>query len=319
MDSAPLTVRSLNEPYSTLSTSRRYEVWFLRFGLKDGRGAWWLRYLLMNPGREGCPGSGMPAQLWATWFPSSGAPQSFIQGFPSNRVGLSGAPFSYTIGQSVVGEDFCRGELQSSGHSVSWDLRYCSTFRFTMSAKGWIGFTRTPHSDAVVSGFIRFDGVCVEGEPLGFGVQGHNCGYRHRKFWTWTHAFFERPNGPPSTLEALVYEMPFGFVFRRAVLWHDGQQHVFRHIWSHEGENDGFHWRFRDSNRQKLGIDAKIDGSGPSIHTLPYLKTDCAGTFPVMNNSRAKARLLLMRRGGAIEILETADGAVLERAGGLTC
>jgi hypothetical protein len=33
-------MRTLNEVYSSLSTRRRYEVWFVRFGLADGTGAW---------------------------------------------------------------------------------------------------------------------------------------------------------------------------------------------------------------------------------------------------------------------------------------
>lgn len=71
-------VHTLNEVFSTRSTRRRYEVWFIRMGLADGAGAWWLRYLLMNPARGGCPGdpNGMPVQVWATWFPSDGKPQS---------------------------------------------------------------------------------------------------------------------------------------------------------------------------------------------------------------------------------------------------
>ena len=56
-------MQTLNELYSSLSVRRRYEVWFIRLGLADGSGAWWFRYLLMNPGRRGCAGDprGMPA------------------------------------------------------------------------------------------------------------------------------------------------------------------------------------------------------------------------------------------------------------------
>ena len=68
------------------------------------------------------------------------------------------------------------------------------------------------HPDATFSGQIEFDGRVLSGDPLGFGVQGHNCGYRHRNFWTWTHAYFPRTGQPASTLEALRYEMPFGLV-----------------------------------------------------------------------------------------------------------
>jgi hypothetical protein len=63
-----------------------------RFGLSVwdwpmGIGAWWFRYLLMNPGRGGCAGNprGMPVQVWATWFPREGKPQSFIQKFSAHR------------------------------------------------------------------------------------------------------------------------------------------------------------------------------------------------------------------------------------------
>ena len=67
---------------------RRYEVWFLRLGLADGSGAWWFRYLLMNPGRLGCNAhaQGMPVQIWATWFPSNGDAQHWIQGLPLQEL-----------------------------------------------------------------------------------------------------------------------------------------------------------------------------------------------------------------------------------------
>ena len=170
---------------------------------------------------------GMPAQVWATWFPTDGKPQTFIQGFPLARIGPQRAKgkirFAFESATMESNEDSCRGAMEVDGHAISWNLRYRSTFRVTLSNKGWIGFSRTPHSDALFSGQITLDGQSFAGDPLGFGVQGHNCGYRHRNFWTWTHAYFPRPGRAASTLEALVYEMPFGLVFRKAVLWHDGQ------------------------------------------------------------------------------------------------
>jgi hypothetical protein len=313
-------VRTLNEVYSSLSTRRRYEVWFLRLGLADGSGAWWFRYLLMNPGRGGCPGNprGMPVQVWATWFPRDGKPQAFIQGFPLQGLELSArgqTPFHFRRGKNGIDENSCRGALAVDGHQISWDLRYRSTFRVTLSTKGWIGFSRSPHSDAVFSGQIAFDGRRFEGDPLGFGVQGHNCGYRHRGFWTWGHAYFPRPDGPPSTLEALVYDMPFGLVFRKAVLWHDGKQHVFRNLREGRKTPDAFAWKFRCSTKGGLRLEADFDGAGPSLHRLPYVKTDCSGDFEVVNNSLAKASVRLEQPGGAVEELETTSGAVLEMVG----
>lgn len=310
---------TLNEVFSTRTVRRRYEVWFVRLGLADGSGAWWFRYLLMNPGRGGCVGDprGMPVQVWATWFPAGGKPQSFIQGFPLQEVDISGkseAPFHLRAGDNGIEEESCRGNLNVDGHAIAWDLQYHSTFRVSMSSKGWIGFSRTPHSDAVFSGSINFDGRRFAGEPLGFGVQGHNCGYRHRNFWTWAHAYFPREGQAASTLEALTYEMPFGLVFRKAVLWHDGKEHVFRNL-QETCDRTSLQWKFHSVASNGLRLEAAFDGRGSGLHRLPYLKTDCSGTFEVANNSLASASVVLKSAGGSATRWETAAGAVLEMVG----
>ncbi|HET9409569.1 MAG TPA: hypothetical protein VFO39_20175 [Candidatus Sulfotelmatobacter sp.] len=313
-------MKTLNEVYSSPSSRRRYEVWFIRLGLADGSGAWWFRYLLFNPGRSGCPSDpcGKPVQVWASWFPRCGKPQSTIRGFPievSNLSDRDQSPFHFRTSHNEIGENFCRGALESDEHAISWDLNYRSNFRVTLSDKGWIGFSRSPHSDAVFSGQITLDGRTFRGDPLGFGVQGHNCGYRHRGFWTWAHAYFPHAGAPASTLEALVYDMPFGLVFRKAVLWHEGKKHVFRKLQEKYGTGQDFRWEFDSSTKDGLQLRAAFDGTGMSIHRLPYLKTDCSGSFDVTNNSLAKASVWLESRGKAPEVMETASGAVLESVG----
>jgi len=316
-------VKTLNEAYSALLlTRRRYEVWFLRIGLANGGGAWWFRYLLMNPGRGGCAGNprGKPVQVWATWFPPEGKPQSFIQGFSLEGVDLSAkgqTPFHLRIGKQGIEDNSCQGALEVEGHSISWDLHYQSTFRTTLSDKGWIGFSRTPHSDARFSGRITLDDRSFAGDPVGFGLQGHNCGYRHRNFWTWAHAYLPWPDGRVSTVEALVYDMPFGLVFRKAVLWHEGKAHVFRSLKEKKREPEHLQWEFRCVSRGGLQMEVALDGRGSNLHRLPYLKTDCAGSFEVANNSLAKATVRLLQPGRPIEELQTKTGAVVEMAGQL--
>jgi hypothetical protein len=312
-------VKTLNEVYSALSTGSRYEVWFVRVGLADDSGAWWFRYLLMNPGRSGCPGNsrGMPVQVWATWFPRNGRPQSFIQGFPLETLELSAkgqTPLHFSIGTNGIDENSCRGALEVDGHAISWELQYRSTFRATLSNKGWIGFSQTPHSDSLFSGQITLDGKHFVSDPLGFGIQGHNCGYRHRGFWKWAHAYFLGPRSV-STLEALVYDMPFGLMFRKAVLWHGGKRHMFRNLQMIEEGSDRFEWNFRCAVNDGLHLEAAFDGTGPSVHRLPYLKTDCSASFEVLNNSLARASLRLEKPGERVEVLETESGAVLEMVG----
>jgi hypothetical protein len=99
-------MKTYNEVFTKLAMRRRYEVWFLRVGLSDGSGAWWFRYLLMNPGRGGCAvagpgnGQGQPVQVWATWFPRAGKPETWIQGFPLENFHLSkrgASPFFFEV------------------------------------------------------------------------------------------------------------------------------------------------------------------------------------------------------------------------------
>ena len=313
---------TLNEVFSSLSAKRRYEVWFVRLGLANGAGAFWFRYLLLNPGRtdRSANPKSMPVQVWGTWFLGD-APQTIVQGFPIGDLDLSAPgkrPFHFRIMNNEIGENLCRGNLQADGHILSWDLLYRSTFNATLSNKGWIGFSRTPHSSALFSGQITLDGKTYEGNPLGFGVQGHNCGYKHRSFWTWAHLYFSRPNGAASTLEALVYDMPLGLRFRKAVLWHLGRPHVFRNLQDITRDTDKLQWRFRASTRDGWQLEVEVDGHGSNIHRLDYKKTDCSGSFQVLNNSLAGGRLFLRQGDGAWEELETATGAVLEMAGGIS-
>lgn len=311
---------TLNEPFSELSMRRRYEVWFLRLGLADGSGAWWFRYLLTNPGRSGCGTDSLrqPVQVWATWFPREGKPETWIQGFALQDFRLSprgAGPFCFEIAENRIGKDSCRGCLEVDGHRIGWDLRYRSTFRMQLSSKGWIGFSRTPHSDAVFSGEIMLDGSSFHGEPLAYGMQGHNCGYRHRKFWTWTHLHFPRANAAPTTFEALVYEMPLGLVFRRAVLWQEGHEYVFREVRVRARDRQQLVWDFECSNGQRGSAEVSVRGRDGFVHRLPYVKTDCSGQFEVANDSLASARVLLRLPGRTAEELTTDTGAVLEMTG----
>lgn len=311
---------ALNKVYSSLSMKRRYEVWFLRVGLVDGSGAWWFRYLLVNPGRKGCAArlGGEPVQVWATWFPRGGEARHWIEGFSLKNLAVSlrqRSPFSLSIGRNSIDESSCKGELSVDGHEVSWALRYQSRFEATLSNKGWIGFSRTPHSDAAFSGEIRLDGQTLRGEPLGLGLQGHNCGFRHRNFWTWAHAIFMNADGSLSSFEALVYEMPFGLVFRKTVLWHKGSAIQLTRFQKELRNRDSLVWSFEAQRKDGTRIEVAIDGSGPSIHRLPYLRTDCSGSFDVANNSLADAHVALIRPGEPVTRLATVGGAVLEMVG----
>jgi hypothetical protein len=322
MAKSQTTKSNLNAVYTRLRMRRRYEVWFVRFGLADGSGAWWFRYLLMNPARGGCPGNprGMPVQVWAAWFPRGGAPQSFLRGFPAKGLSTSArgaSPFRFSHGENRMAEDSCSGQLSVDGHYLRWDLHYTSTFALTLGDRGRLGFSRTPHSDAIFSGEIVFDGRVFRGEPLGYGLQGHNSGQRHRKMWNWTHTIFPDANGAglPS-FEAGEYEIPLGRCARKAVLWTAGERFDFAKFENEQRDLANLRWSFDCSNRKNgTRLLVSVDGSGSSCCRFAYLKTDCSGTFEVANNSLARTKLTFSRPGRADVELETDYGAVLEMAG----
>jgi hypothetical protein len=256
--------------------------------------------------------------VWATWFPRGGLPQSFIEGFLPDgfeRSAKGQSPFHFAIHENAMNEQSCRGHLRVDGHHIAWDLKYESSFRCTLSSKGWIGFSRTPHSDAAFYGTITLDGRKFDGQPVGFGIQGHNCGYRHRNMWTWSHAYFSGAT-TSSTFEALTYDMPLGLVFRRAVLWHEGRAHTFSKWREVQEDRQKLQWSFRATSRDGMVIRVELDGRGESRHQLRYVKTDCSGDFEVANNSLANATLQLEEPGHPPRKLQTTGGAVVE-AGGL--
>jgi hypothetical protein len=109
--------------------------------------------------------------------------------------------------------------------------------------------------------------------------------------------------------------MPFGLVFRKAVLWHRGKTYEFHDLQEIRNDPSQLVWNFRCSTKQGIILEANINGSGECLHHLPYLKTDCTGSFEVRNNSLAKARLRLQLPDRATEMLETDIGAVLEMSG----
>ena len=106
--------------------------------------------------------------------------------------------------------------------------------------------------------------------------------------------------------------MPFGLVFRKAIWWHNGTPIGLKRFQEIEVERDPsrLQWRFTALDAQGLPVEASIEAHVPGIHVLPYLKTDCSGTFPVSNASLANAGVRFGKNKN--EILETIGGAVLE-------
>ena len=255
-------------------------------------------------------------QVWATWFPKNAKPQTFIVDFPSEQLDLSApahTPFRCRVPENGIEEGRCWGNLRPDGHHIAWNLRIQSHFGVKLSDKGWIGFSRSPHSDAAFSGEISFDGQKISGEALGFGVQGHNCGYRHRTYWRWMHAYFPHAEGA-STLEALVYDLPLGLVFRNAVWWHKGKMSRVSKLKELEvvRTRTELRWKFSGQLEDGSPIEALLEGARPRASTnCPTQKPTPPAPFPYQMPAWPGHSIKL----GSGETLATETGAVLEMGG----
>jgi hypothetical protein len=109
--------------------------------------------------------------------------------------------------------------------------------------------------------------------------------------------------------------MPLGLVFRRAVLWHEGREYVFRQMTEFERNPSQLLWTFCCPNAKFRAIQVEVRGRNGFIHHLPYSRADCSGQFEVVNDSLAIASMKLLFPGRTDEELITDTGAVLEMTG----
>jgi hypothetical protein len=124
--------------------------------------------------------------------------------------------------------------------------------------------------------------------------------------------------GLPSRFEALVYDMPLGLFFHKAVLCYRGELHTFSNFWQDVRDPRELAWTLRGSTGSGVKLEVDIRGREGFVHRLPYLKTDCSGQFQVANDCLAQARMVLQLPDGTTEELATDVGAVLEMAGNRT-
>jgi len=115
-----------------------------------------------------------------------------------------------------IEEESCRGALHVEGHAIRHGISATiSTFRVTLSNKGWIGFSRTPHSDAVFSGEITARRPPLRQRRSRLRSAGTQLRIPASQLLDWAHAYFLAADRDATTLEALVYEMPSDWSFAK--------------------------------------------------------------------------------------------------------
>ncbi len=97
---------------------------------------------------------------------------------------------------------------------------------------------------------------------------------------------------------------------------HEGQVYAFPRLRAIERDHENLRWTLHCSRREDAStLVAVLDGGGESAHRLSYLKTNCAGTLEVANNSFARAKLYFSRPSQPVTEIHTDGGAALEMVG----
>jgi len=119
-------------------------------------------------------------------------------------------PRKVALKRAAAGAIFARTVITSRGTCGS-----TLAFAAKLSDKGWIGFFPLA---AFGRRLLRRDYFRREKNS---SANRWDSAYRattadtaHRSYWRWMHAYFPKPEGG-STLEALVYDLPLGMVFRK--------------------------------------------------------------------------------------------------------
>src|SRR5260370_39758165 len=99
--------------------------------------------------------------------------------------------------------------------------------------------------------------------------------------------------------------MTIVMMFRKAVLWHDGEKYTFRKFSESERDSRQLRWKLECSGVRGARVEARVSGRGRCVHWLPYVETDCSGRLAVANDSLPLARRVLRLPGQAAEALIT--------------
>jgi hypothetical protein len=170
----------------------RYEAWYLTVSEPAQRRGYWIRYTTFSPAR------GVQAEansaLWAFRFDHENPSANWggKASFPLEALQVQRRPFALRIGDALLVDNGCSGEIQSERGRMSWDLRWDSReppFPFVrppwhlLSSAANIGVQPA----IKVSGAIEVNGKVVHLEHVPGGQQ-HTWGSSHALEWNWGFA-----------------------------------------------------------------------------------------------------------------------------------
>jgi len=303
-----------------------YEVWYLTWNHRATGQGFWLRYISESPD------VGEPrGELWFARFDPRDPSRTFGVHRRMPPLTATEAPFSVTIGDSVLRHDRATGSLDGDGHAITWDLRWQPAEHELRQLPdpmygGAAGRGETtvlsPSPRVPMSGTITVDGERLDFADAVMG-QTHLWGTKHAYSWTWGRCA-EFAGAPSAVLELLGVRLRRGALTLPPLvllaLDLDGERYrmnQFRHVVRNRATWGGSRVTF-----EAYGNGVKIAGElacAPArMVSAPYLDPDGTRVF-CANTEIGDARITVAKRAGfgwrEIRVLEGLGTAHFEVGG----
>ena len=301
-----------------------YESFFLRANHPTRPLAFWIRYTLFSPDRLPQDAIG---ELWAILFDGETSHHVAVKReVPFSQCNFKTTEFGAQIDDARLEPGQLQGAATSGGHTITWDLAYCSDdqplfllpLNFYTSAfpkaKSLVGLPM-----AVFSGSLVVDGKAIEVKDW-VGSQNHNWGQKHTDLYAWGQvAGFD--NSPDSFLEVATARLKIGPVWTPfmtpIVLRHQGREMALNTLWQTIRAHASFRyfdWRFR-SETERVRLEGRMSAPREAFVGLSY-RNPPGGVKHCLNTKLAACELTLThKRGGrpsATEVLSTRHRAAFE-------
>ncbi|HEY8380032.1 MAG TPA: hypothetical protein VIK91_26260 [Nannocystis sp.] len=306
------------------SPGGHYESYFQRANHPERPLGFWSRYTIFCP--KGHPEQAL-GELWAIWFDGErGTIAAAKQEVPWSACACARDRLEARIGAATLDESGLKGQVESGGHALAWDLRYTSPeppllllppnlYRGGFpKAKALVGAP-----NAVFSGTFTVDGE-VHAIDGWVGSQCHNWGSRHTDRYAWGQvAGFD--GAPDTFLECATARLKLGPLWTPPmtliVLRIGGEQIALNSLAQAvrargrvDARGPEFTWELT-SRWGEVEVEARISARREAFVGLAY-RNPPGGVKTCLNSKIAGCELTLRRAGRAPLVLRSRARAAFE-------
>jgi len=306
--------------FDPASSAGFYESWFQRANHPSQPRAFWIRYTVFVPNGHTERTVG---ELWAVTFDrSTGRIQAAKVVLPIADCSLSRKGLDVRIGTASLDRAALRGEAESGGTHIAWNLAYTSPTDPILLLPEPLYAGSFPKAKALVgSPSASFTGtLVVDGEEWAIdawtGSQNHNWGSRHNDEYAWGQVSgFD--DAPDAFLECGVGRLRLGPVWSPwlvpIVLRLDGEEHRLNSLWRcvrNCGRMDFFRLEL-DGREGGVRVAGSFKASASDFVGLPYADPP-GGVRTCLNSKLARCEITVDRPGRPSRTLRSAHRAALE-------